>query len=301
LTFACTAREPLPGGGRCVKTADVIGNQQRAWAERRGIVCDSRGYVVSLGQNLYSFPLHPEARSAFESARSQELRATAGQGRMRALDSSSALMVNFFEYWLRRGVGGIARTCGATQPMTFMRFLPTLPSPFGDTGHTHIDLEFTGVGAPLLVQSTFTEPYHRFKNRRFGRSYLRDPALWKQLPRSEDLARRIEEDGEVRARYLYLDAPRLLKHIADLTSSCGVGGFHLLYLWYYVPSAEADEHRKEIEEFADCVREEVLFREMSYQQLFRAVRQLPGVEPGYLSYLEERYFPEVDRGASYAE
>jgi hypothetical protein len=276
-----------------LKAADAIRNQQRAWARRRGIVCDSRGYVASLEQNLYSFPMDPETRLAFESARNRELRTSAGQGRMRALDSSSALLVNFFEYWLRRGVGSIAGTCGATQPMTLMRFLPTFASPLGDTRRTHIDLEFTGVGTPLLVQSTFAESYHRFKNRRLGTSHLKDAALWRQLPRAEDLARRIEERAEVRAHYLYLDAPRLLKHIAGLTSRCGVKGFQLLYLWYDLPSAESDKHKEEIKEFTDCVREEVLLSQMSYQQLFQAVRQLPGVEASYLSYLRERYFADV--------
>ena len=110
------------------KTVEIIRNRQRAWAANQGIVTDARGYTVSLGSNLYS-PLLPETRMALESARSRELRDTAGQGRMRALDSSSALLVNFFEYWLNGGVQEIASMCGAAHPMTAMRFLPVYSSP----------------------------------------------------------------------------------------------------------------------------------------------------------------------------
>ena len=272
------------------KTVEIIRNRQRAWAANQGIVTDARGYTVSLGSNLYS-PLLPETRMALESARSRELRDTAGQGRMRALDSSSALLVNFFEYWLNGGVQEIASMCGAAHPMTAMRFLPVYSSPLGDNSpRAHIDLEFTGTGPPLMVLSRFTETYFRFNNRNFGEPHLMDPPLWTELPRCGSLARQIGREDSVRASYAYLDAPRLLKHIVGLSSKCGVKGFQLLYLWYDFPSGEAERHREEISRFTDLVQDEVLFMPKTYQEIFDTMRLHPGVNPKYVSYLYERYF-----------
>ncbi len=82
-----------------MKAIERIRAGQKAWAKRHGIASDSRGYVASLEKNLYSFPMNLATRTAFERSKARELRTTAGQGTMRALDSSSALVVNFFEYW----------------------------------------------------------------------------------------------------------------------------------------------------------------------------------------------------------
>ena len=43
----------------------------------------------------------PETRKAFESGRGKELGEKDLPGKMQALYSSSALVVNFFEYWMR--------------------------------------------------------------------------------------------------------------------------------------------------------------------------------------------------------
>jgi hypothetical protein len=279
-----------------MSTADSIRNQQKEWARQHGIACDSRGYVVSLEHNFLSFPLMDETRLAFEGARTRELRTTAGQGRMRALDSSAALMVNFFEYWLRHGVEDVAGACGASLPMSAMRFQPAYLSPLGEQKpHMHVDIEFTGMGAPILVLAKFTETYRRSRGRRLGRAYLHDPALWQLLPGCKMLASQLDAEPGTHDGFLYLDVPNLLVHILGLSSRCGVNGFQLVYLWYDTPSREALRHREELDEFAGAVGNEVIFRHLTYQELFQKLLTLPGVGQDYLTYLNQRYFGQAAR------
>jgi len=74
--------------------------------------------------------------------------------------------------------------------------------------------------------------------------------------------------------------------------SCVFGptGFELLYLWYEVPSEEAKNHREELEKLKGYIGDEVILRDMTYQELFAAIRECHAVGEGYISYLAERYF-----------
>ncbi len=277
-----------------MRAVDIILDRQRAWARRCGVGFDSRGYAESLESNLYSYPLRIETRLAFESARGRELRTTAGQGRMRALHSSSALLVNFFEYWMDKDIGGIATALGATQPMSVMKLFPAYPSPFGKVSqHSHIDIEFTGTGRPLLVQSRFAESYFR-KPQRFQGQHSEDLYPLERFPACHALLRRILERDSIRREYYYLDVSGLLRHIVGLSLRCGIRGFQLVYLWYGLPSREAEAHKDEIRRFAECLQEEVLFRAISYQELYDEMLKMPGVDNNYLSYLGDRYFDKVE-------
>ena len=73
-----------------------IRDMQWQWASTKGIPCDSRGYVREVEANLYQ-PLSRCARRGYERGAGAEL-----QGNMRALHSSSALVVNVFDHWTGR-------------------------------------------------------------------------------------------------------------------------------------------------------------------------------------------------------
>jgi hypothetical protein len=212
---------------------------------------------------------------------------------MQALHSSSALVVNLFEYWQKHGVSNIAQACGAPPGMTSMRFERTYPTPLGGIP-PHLDIEFKGTPEMrlLAVEAKFTEPYHLKTKRTIRDRYITHEGLWAQLPSCEELIRRIRREEGSKTSFSFLDAPQLLKHILGLTTKFGVKGFELLYLWYDFPSSEADKHMEEIQEFSSSVGEEVLFREMTYLDLYRAIRNTAGVDKKYISYLGERYFPE---------
>lgn len=271
-------------------TCKIIRDQQQAWAFQRGIKFDRDGYTFSLDDNLL-LPLLPEVKKEFQSGKGDELGSNEKRGKMQALHSSAALVVNVFQYWAYRNVSDIALTCGAPQGMTELRFEITHPTPLGGVP-PHLDLEFWGNKLkPLAIESKFTELYYRHTKRTIKAKYLSVPGLWAQLPHCEKLVRHIHEEEQGKTSFVYLDAPQLLKHILGLATKFGPKGFQILYLWYEVPSIEAEKHRSEIVVFKEYVGDEVDFRDMTYQELFKAINKLPNKDRDYISYLHERYFP----------
>lgn len=275
------------------RTYESICAQQRAWADQKGIKVDKDGYTLRLRDNLFQ-SLSPETEEEFESGKGDELGSGDDRGKMQALHSSSALVLNVFEYWRNRNVDEIASVCGAPKGMTEMRFEQTHPTPLGGVP-PHLDVEFRGIGvSPLAIESKFTEPYQRHTKRTIKNGYFSKPGLWVTLPKCENLAKRIHEEEQRGTSFIYLDAPQLLKHILGLTTTFGSTGFELLYLWYEVPSSEAARHCTEIKNFGKYIGDEVCFRDMTYQELFEAINKLPITDRdyiSYLSYLRERYFP----------
>ena len=271
-------------------TYRLICNQQWAWAHQRGIKLDEDGYTLSLNDNLF-LPLLPEVEKEFQSGKGDELGSDDKTGKMQALHSSSALVLNVFQYWRNANVPDIASACGASRGVTEIHFEQTHATPLGGIP-PHLDVEFRGNDVnPVAIESKFTEPYHRHTKRTIKDKYLGVPGLWAQLPRCEELVRRIHEEEHGKTSFVYLDAPQLLKHILGLATGFGPKGFELLYLWYEVPSAEAERNRSEIMDFREHIGDEVNFREMTYQELFEAIRRLATADGDYISYLRERYFP----------
>jgi hypothetical protein len=262
---------------------------QRGWALQRNIPFDANGYVHDLEANLF-VPLCKDTESDFSKGRGDELGEAGGRGKMQALHSSSALAVNLFEYWRHTGQFNlIARVCGFKGNATGMRFEATHDTPIGST--PHLDLEFTSNDNRVLaVESKFTETYRYHTRRQIKEAYLK-PGVWQGLPGCEWLAQQIFQEQEVKTSFAFLDAPQLLKHILALTHECG-DKFELLYLWYYVPSTEAEEHKKELGEFKRRIDEIVCFRDMTYQELFSAIQNNTSLDPDYLTYIKERYFTE---------
>lgn len=272
-------------------THKLIQNQQQGWARQRGIGIDDDGYTPSLNDNFFS-PLSPETKKEFKSGKGDELGENGIRGKMQALHSSSALVVNVFEYWRSRNVDDIARACGAPSGMTEMQFEKTNPTPLGGIP-PHLDVEFHGAEGmkPVAIESKFTELYHRKTRRIIKERYLNYKGLWSQLPGCERLVRRIHDEEMGETSFSYLDAPQLLKHILGLATKFGPRGFELVYLWYELPSSEVETHRQEIKDFKEQVGDDVYFRDMTYQELFNFIKKSLDADKSYISYLAERYFP----------
>jgi len=198
-----------------------------------------------------------------------------------------------FEYWRGRDVDFIARACGASKGVTSLHFERTYPTRLGGVP-PHLDLVFHNPPfRPLAVEAKFTEPYRRKTKRRIKDRYL-DSSLWKGLAGCESLVRLIRKEEKGATSFSFLDVPQLLKHILGLTTRFGKRGFELLYLWYdFAPSLEAERHRREIGVFERYVSSEVSFREMTYQELFKSIRDNPEADPQYIGYLADRYFYDV--------
>ena len=174
--------------------------------------------------------------------------------------------------------------------MTQMHFERTYPTTLGGIP-PHLDIELSANSLkPLVIESKFTETYHRHTRRAIKDRYLNVPGLWTGLTECEKLARHIREEEGARTSFVYLDVPQLLKHILGLTKSLGASNFSLLYLWYEMSSPEAKSHRIELNEFANFIGHEVDFRYMTHQDLFQAIGEYHSVSEDYIRYLAERYF-----------
>ena len=263
-----------------------IKDAQKAWAESSGISFDSKGYVSDVEDNLRK-PLSDRARNAFERGAGSEL-----EGHMKALHSSSALAVNFFDYWTDGDKTPLLRALGidadGAKSLDFEAKFPT-----GLLGTApHLDVAITlNSGFVIAIECKFTEPLQRSTRGKagFASSYfLSSGGLWKQrgLPQCQRLA---EELHKKRLRFEYLDPGQLLKHALGLATQCG-DKFSLYYLYYDSSGERSEAHKREIENFTDHVGDEVGFKSLTYQELFHKLRISGQADPGYMDYLELRYF-----------
>jgi hypothetical protein len=123
----------------------------------------------------------------------------------------------------------------------------------------------------------------------FRPSYFEKPMLWEGFEQTEKLAQGIADGSE---RFESLGAAQLIKHALGLKNAFGPEGFRLLYLWYEWPGEIAGVHRAEIRRFAEAVGGDFDFAALTYQELFDGLRQIPEPRPGYVAYLEDRYFSD---------
>ena len=268
-------------------TRQTVISRQRHWAYTRGIKLDGI-HTQTVEENLFQ-PLTEASRAEFGSESGNELLA-----KMRAVDSSSALVCNVFDYWRGRPLEPLAAALGAPAGVDRLRFQQVYPASRGPMHPLDVLLDSDGF-KPFAIEAVFTEPYYPyFSEDAFARSFFSDSGeLWGKygLPRCEALARRINASQE---EFHVLDAPQLLKHILDLAEKFG-RNFTLLYLWYDYHSSGgltgAAEHRADIETFKRSLDGEIDFRAMTYRELFQKMQDNPTVDKAYLAYLAKRYFP----------
>ncbi len=277
-----------------------IKNAQAKWASCKGIAFDLRsngGYVRDIKDNLRGC-LSARASEGYRTGAGREL-----EGHMKALHSSSALVVNFFDYWTDKDKAPLLCAMGITagEAKSF-DFEKTFPTGLGGTP-PHLDVAMTlSDGYVTAVEGKFIE--WASKRTRvdadFREKYLRSsPGLWKQqsLFCSQELAEEIGpgKDGG-KSLFQFLGAEQLLKHSLGLATQLGKGNFSLYYL-YYDWSGESDEarkrsraHKDEIDLFSDRVGDELCFKALTYQEVYKRLRESEQAEPEYLEYLVERYF-----------
>jgi restriction endonuclease-like protein len=276
----------------------TIVRQQKAWASRQGFVPDARGYLPELKSNLFS-PLSDVALAAFQGGAGQELADGPARGKkpgrpakMRALHSSSALVVNVFDYWTPRDKAALAKSLGLKWKVTSIGYeakpmtgLPGIPP--------NLDLELVlSDGTVVAVESKFTEWLTRKRGdgERFKAKYFANGSLhWAQrkLPGCQKLA---EELNSKQCHYEFLDAPQLLKHALGLATQRG-DKFSLLYLYFDFSGTPATTHKAELSDFSRRLDPHLRFRAMSYQQLFDGLKRYAGSDhSSYLGYLGDRYF-----------
>lgn len=269
--------------------ANYIACKQLEWAVQEKIIL--KGYTSSVEDNIFNNELHPETKKEYEKGKGHELEGE--HAHMKALHSSSALVVNVFDPWRRQGrIQDIAGCCGAKSIVSGMEFEKAHPIKGMNRTPPHLDVEFSG-STPLAIESKFTETYHR-KTRRDDKDthldvYLKHSDVWDSIPKTKAIAERIHQQSGSRTDFEYLDVPQLIKHILGLMCSYR-GQFSLSYLWYKINSSEARQHEEELASFSVAIKDEISFRVMTYQNLFKEISHLPNADLTYLNYLERRYF-----------
>jgi hypothetical protein len=263
--------------------------KQLEWAARTGLDVDSKGYVDNLDKNLIR-PLGPQARSAYARGSGDEL-----TSKMLALHSSSALVVNVFEHWSLTDPEPLAEALQLRAPIVTIDFEAQHPAGLpGTPPHLDVCITLQG-GFVVAIESKFGEWLMRktvraaaFKAKYFSK---RNGGGWASagLPRCQRLAEAMR-DGQT--AFEYLDAPQLLKHALGMATSKG-SRFSLSYLYYDWDVPQAQQHREELDEFADLVDPGLGFHALTYQDLFSRLEAVCGDrQDPYIQYLQARYFRE---------
>lgn len=267
---------------------------QRIWAEQSGSVVDYRGYVGDIAVNLRE-PLSPRALQAFTYGSGAELKDGGHRpAKMKALHSSAALAVNFFDYWTDRNAAPLAGALSCNAVINSIDFEVQFPT--GLEGNPpNLDVAITeSAGHTVGIESKFCEwlTPKLAGSRRFKENYFFSAdGLWAKvgLPQCQALAEDLRTD---RISFRYLDAPQLLKHALGMATQLG-RRFSLLYLFFAIDADPAREHSDEISAFSRRVTSELDFRAMSYQELFKRLEACATSEDWtYLSYLRRRYFSD---------
>lgn len=264
--------------------------QQRRWARSAGLEPDSGGYLESIESNLFE-PLSASALADFADRGSAEfLPHESRPARMRALHSSAALVVNVFDYWARRDPAPLAHALALDAPIDSLSFEARFPTGLvRSTPTLDVALELGG-GALVGIESKFGEwlvPQRRSREP-FKEKYLDSGReLWRGqgLPRCQEFVEAIMQREET---FRILDAPQLLKQALGLAIA-RPGQFALRYVYHDLACAASAVHREELRRFAERVGGEIAFKALTYQALYRYLRERGDVDRGYIAYLGTRY------------
>lgn len=264
--------------------------RQLSWAASAGLSTDRRGYLASCESNLFQ-PLNPESKAAFQQGSGSELLDRPnGPAKMRALHSSSALAVNFFDVWVGRNARPLLEIFGLNGEQVKIRFEGQYPTGLpGAPPNLDVVLELSG-GPVVGIESKFSE-WLTPKTKRtppFKEKYFPSGSgVWERvgLPATQNVA----EDMQCGSlHFRHLDAPQLVKHALGLASHCG-SNFRLLYVYFDSAGREGVTHKDEIMVFSGRLKAELGFRAFSYQELIAKLRSCPGAPKQYLEYLCARY------------
>ena len=283
---------------------EYIISKQIQWAENHNKpLIGSRGkrgrptYTLDLNKNLFE-PLLDGNCEQFLQGNGQEILGSQEKpAKMQALHSSSALGVNIFQYWQKRGlISEIASACGfcnrGSQYSECIVFEEkyTIDTKFVIPPNIDIVIHNNNSSKNELfaVECKFSEAYGGRGHGGLKSAYLADQNLWTELGNLEGLAEEISPDDE---RYSYLHAAQLIKHILGLKTKLGNKNFRLLYLWYDVLGKEGAEHRTEVEDFTEVAKSDgIKFHAKTYQELIVLLdRYYRDDHSEYIKYITERY------------
>jgi len=287
-----------------MKGMNYIQTKQIQWAKRHKLtLTGSKGerglpiYAESINHNLFT-PLTDENKIQFKDGDGNEINDKKDEpAKMRALHSSSAIAVNFFQYWQQIDkIYQIAHACGlcnegnqSSEKSIFekkysidkaFQFAPNIDVVIENSKQSRFRV--------FAIECKFSEAYGSYGHNGIDPKYLELIPLWEDIPEIYNFAKTISPDDN---EFKHLHPAQLVKHILGLKKAYGKKAFRLLYLWYDVHGEESSTHRKEIEIFSNIAKSDgIKFQSISYQKLISnlATHYYEGNEE-YLNYISDRY------------
>ena len=259
--------------------------QQTRWAKSKGFE-PRNAYLTSIADNLRQ-ELSSGALTDFERGSGRELRDRGIKPpRMQALRSSCALSVNVFDYWRSRDPYPLQYSLHLRDRITRVSFEENFSTGLGGNPPNVDVLLRMENNQYVAIESRFTEWLSR-RERSLEPKYFPDGRnVWADqgLPRLQAVANSLRDGSS----YYHVDVPRMLKHALGLARKTGL--YELYYIYFDWTSPEREAHADELARFRDSIGEEIRFRTMTYQEVFKRLAQSarPGDED-YMGYLTARY------------
>lgn len=185
--------------------------KQISWAQNRNIPLigsqinrGRKAYTKDLDQNLLS-PILPEVELSFSSGDGSELGTAGKPGKMQAVHSSSAIAVNFFQYWKTiKQVSIIAAACGLCRSDSVVsqniRFEEKFPIDDAFRFSPNIDVVIHNSGEAKIkrfaVECKFSETYGAYGHSGLKQAYLDVPEIWTGLSCLVEFAQTITPDDK---------------------------------------------------------------------------------------------------------
>ena len=265
-----------------------IKQKQRCWALSNNITFSDKGYVENLSENILD-GLDIEVKKRFLHAGGYELKS-----KMMALHSSSALVVNIFQYYKRKlmkseDITAILKACNINSTtINYIDFEVKFPIS-SIKAIPNLDIVFRSANGMVYgLESKFTETYRKYQFTMDSYLQPRYQSIWVNL---ENIHKALE--SEYFDHYCYLNYPQLLKHILGLKSELkDIHKFQLIYLWYDLGCERSFKHRKEIQNFAELLSKDgIVFKSVTYQEIIRFLQQNHNVleDRAYIEYITDRY------------
>lgn len=245
----------------------TLRQRQLDWARKMGIASDAKGYVKSLNANLWR-PLSPDVLKAFQEASGQEL-----GGKMMALHSSSALAVNFFEYWSSTDQTALKQVLALDSDVEAIRFEVKFPTGLrGSPPNLDVCITLKS-GHTVAIESKFSEWLSRKSQGKplLKPKYFENGAtLWASqgLAACQALANDVRDGKE---KFEHFDVAQMLKHALGLATKLK-SDFSLWYAYYEFEGLGSNVHRAEVKRFNERVGAEIRFKAMTYRDVFRRLR-----------------------------
>lgn len=276
----------------------LIKSKLQLWALRKGIpLIGSKGdkggkyYTLNRDDNFY-LPPSLETVNDFKNANGQEFGNGIDPGKIQALHSSSALAVNFFEYWkassdkefLAKGLKIPSKN------IVDIRFEQKYPILNRNHPPPNIDVEIQYEDKNVCaIECKFTEAYSKRENTNGIQTEYIKNASWAGLSNLLAFAKSICPTDEINK---CLHPAQLIKHTLGLMKEFkDKKKFRLLYLWYDAYGEEGSVHRKELDSFSAIMKNDgITFQSITWQELITSMgtKHFP-VHKDYFDYITERY------------